>query len=256
MNMKITTTIPIIIAICLNLSCESDDNAVIQKHENVDLRLTSILQNSMKYLEFTYDSLNRLIQSDLYFDGTTYTRTAYFYDLENRLTGKSYDGYYETYEYDSNGSLKSLTKLYPETEKVWKRIFIHENGRIKRAEIYYDETQTDYAVYEYDEKGNTREIREYPVNNENSGLIMVHRKFSYDDAVNPLSLIGYTPVDIKQTNNPVYVYYGNALMCRGPVEYDATYDYNEFGLPVNEHRSNKGYPGTDVFTYVYQSVVK
>ncbi len=254
--MKSNAAIPVIIAICLNMACEREDSVRTQKPANVNLQLTAILQNDRKYLEFIYDSLSRLIQSDLFYDDTVYSRTTYLYDMKNRLTGKSYEGFAETYEYNSDGLPKSITKRYLATGKAWKRIFIHENGRITRAEIYYDETQTDYAFYEYDEKGNTKEIREYPADDKNTGFIMVHRKFRYDNATNPLSLIGYTPVDIVQTNNPVYVYYGNALMCSGPLEYDATFDYNNDGLPLSEYRSKTGYSGTDVFTYVYQSIAE
>ena len=132
------SVIPLIIAVCLNLSCEQDNFTGERNHDNIiDLQLTSILKNSHKYLEFTYDSVNRLIRSDLYYNDTSYSRTIYWYDAENRLTGKSYDGYTESYEYDSDGLPQSLTKTYQSTDKVWKSIFLHENGLISKAEIYY-----------------------------------------------------------------------------------------------------------------------
>lgn len=248
--------IPFMIITLLYLSCEQNDSADRLKTENIGVLLASISRNSQKYLEFTYDSINRLISSDLYYDDTTYSRTVFFYDSENRLSGKSYDGYIETYNYRTDGLPESITKTYPATEKVWKRIFQYEKGRITRAEIFYDDTQTDYAVYEYDSKANTTEIREYALNDAYPDFIMTHHKFKYDDAVNPLNMIGYTPVDLVQINNPTYVYFENALMCSGPVEYDAAYDYDGNGLPLKEYRTYKGRSNTDEFTYNYQLIKK
>lgn len=248
--------IPLLIITLLYLSCEQDDTADRLNTENIDLLLTSISRNSHKYLEFTYDSINRLISSDLYYDDKTFSRTAYFYDSKNRLTGRSYDGYIETYHYRSDGLPESITKTYPETEKVWKRIFQYENGMITRAEIFYDGTQTDYAVYEYDSKANTAEIREYTMSDVYPDFIMMHHKYKYDNALNPLNLIGYTPIDVVQINNPTYVYFGNALMCSGPVEYDAAYDYDGNGLPLKEYRAYKGRSNADEFTYNYHLIKK
>ncbi|MBN2214332.1 MAG: hypothetical protein JW723_08810 [Bacteroidales bacterium] len=249
-------SIILVIAVCLTLSCEHDDPEGIKNPDNINMLVTSIFQNGHKYLEFTYDSLNRLIHSDMYFNDTSCSRTTYSYDRENRLIEKSYDGFTEFYEYHENGLPESVTRLYNETGKVWKRIYLIENNRITGAEIYYNEIQTDYAVYEYDNKGNTREIKEYPVDFEDSGFIMIHQKFSYDDAINPLSLIGYTAVDMVQSNNPTYSYFGNALMCMGPVEYDATFEYDDNGLPLVEYRSHKGRSDTHEYTYNYRLIAE
>jgi hypothetical protein len=248
--------IPFIIITLLYLSCEQKDTADRLNTEDIDILLTSISRNSLRYLEFTYDSINRLISSDLYHDDTAYSRTAYFYDSENRLTGKSYDGCIETYDYRSDGLPESITKTYPETNKVWKRIFQYEDGMITRAEIFYNNTQTDYAIYKYDSKANTTEIREYALNDTYPDFIMTHHKFKYDNALNPLNMIGYTAIDLTQINNPTYVYFENALMCSGPVEYDAAYDYDENGLPLKEYRTYKGHSDADEFTFDYQLIRK
>ncbi len=248
--------IPLLIITLFYLSCEQNNTADRLNPDNIDLLLTSISKNSQKYLEFNYDSINRLISSDLYYDDTTYSRTTFIYDLENRLTGRSYDGYIETYDYRPDGLPESITKTYPATDKVWKRIFQYENGMITRAEILFNDIQTDYAVYEYDSKANTAEIREYAMNDMDPDFIMTHHKYKYDHALNPLSLIGYTPIDLVQINNPTYVYFANALMCSGPVEYDAAYDYDENGLPLKEYRNYIGRSYADEFTFDYQLIKK
>ena len=254
--MKRKQLVLLIIAGCVAISCEKDITDLNQYQLNDHILLTSILQNDTKYLEFAYDSLNRLVQSDQYYIDTTYSRTTFSYDSNNRLAGTHYDGYIETFEYDADGLLKSLTKEYPATDKVWKRTFIYDNGKISKAEIYFNDVQTDYAIYDYDSKGNTAEIREYPVSNENSEFIMIHQKFTYDNSFNPLYLIGFTPVDLVQANNPEYVYYSNALMCRGPIEYDATFEYDNNGLPLKEYRTYAGNSNMDEFTFNYQPLVK
>ncbi len=237
---------------CIALSCEKDTTDLKQGYLYDDIMLISIRQNDKMYIEFAYDSLNRLVHDDQYYDDTTYSRTTYSYDLNNRLAAKHYDGYTETYEYGSDGLLKSVIKEYPSTDKVWRRTYIYENGRISKAHIYFNNVETDLAIYKYDAYGNTAEMSEYAANTENEAFVMINHKFSYDKSVNPLYLIGFTPVDFVQANNPVYVYYSNSLMCRGPVEYDATFEYDTNGLPLKELRTYKGSSQTDVFTYQYQ----
>ena len=254
--MKKRKLVLLFIAGCVAISCEKDSSNPKQYQINDNILLSSILQNDKKYLEFAYDSLNRLVSSDQYYDDTAYSRTTYTYDSKDRLKVKQYDGYIETYEYDTDGSLKSMIKAYPPTEKVWKRTFIYENGRITKAQIFFNDVQTDDAIYEYDADGNTVEIREYATSAENEGFIMIHRKFSYDKSVNPLYLIGFTPVDLVQVNNPEYVYFSNALMCRGPIEYDATFEYDTNSLPLKEYRTFKGNPDINEFTYNYQLIIK
>jgi hypothetical protein len=250
--MKIRKPVLLLVAGLIAISCEKDRTNPVRYQFNDDILLSSILQNDKKFLEFAYDSLNRLVQSDQYYDDTAYSRTIYSYDSNDRIIEKQYDGFTETYEYDAGGLLKSIVKAYPSTDKVWKRTFIYENGRISKAQIFFNDVQTDDAIYEYDADGNTQEIREYATSAENAEFIMIHSKFSYDKSVNPLYLIGFIPVDLVQVNNPDYVYFSNALMCRGPIEYDATFEYDTSGVPMRELRTHKGSAHTDTFTYQYQ----
>lgn len=254
--MKRRQLVSLIIAGCFAISCEKDVTDLNRYQLNDKILLISILQNDKKFLEFAYDSLNRLVQSDQYYNDKAFSRTTYSYDSNSRLAGKQYDGYVETFEYDQDGLLNSVIKEYPATDKVWKRAFIYENGRISKAQIYSNEVQTDHAIYEYDADENTAEIREYTTGIENKEFIMIYRKFSYDESVNPLYLIGFTPIDLVQANNPEYVYYSNALMCRGPIEYDATFEYDTNGLPLKEYRTYKGNPDIDEFNFNYQFITK
>jgi hypothetical protein len=245
-----------IIAGFLAISCEKDPAEQNRHILNDDILLISVQQNHTKYLEFKYDSLNRLVHSDRYYDDTTFSRTTYGYDSKNRLSSRNYDGYIETFEYNADGLLKSLTKIYPFTNKVWKRMFIYENGKIAKAEIYFNDVQTGHATYKYDVRGNTVEVLEHEMNTGNEEFLMIHQKFTYDNSFNPLYHIGFTSVELTQQNNPEYVYYSYALMCRGPIEYEAAFEYDKNDLPLKELRKEKGSSETDLFTYHYQWPVK
>lgn len=249
-----------LITLCLLMLCACEKDDFNGQFTAAPKLLVSINENGHLISAFKYDNLNRLVQSDKYYAGDTiYLSEYYDYNSKNQLISKRYGEYVENYEYNRNGSLKSKFLHFKSANDgyEWEQItqFQYSHGRIyKGTKFTSDGHEISHYSYKYDQNGNTTERTEYTGNND---MLMSQYKFTYDDKINPgisaKSIFwGENNLDIFQGNNPTSTYYYNAIMSSFPPQFEMTYDYDNFGLPIKEFRKQLNYPiGESVFEYTY-----
>jgi hypothetical protein len=226
--------------------------------------LVSIKENGQPVIEFKYDSLNRLIQTDRYIFGESGRISQFFeYDSKNRLIIKYSGEYTESYEYNSSGRLVTMTLHFKSARDgyEWKQKteLRYSNNRISRGIVFSrDGSESGYISYKYDSRGNTIERTEYSNLSDYKGMIMIQYKFSYDEKINPNPISGspfwgLSQTDIIQGNNPTYSYYYNISMSALPPQYECSYNYDDTGLPIKEYREKGQEPrSSNSFEYEYR----
>jgi hypothetical protein len=227
-------------------SCSKDDFQY--SFEAPSRLLVSIWENGQMVTQFRYDSLNRLIQADMYLSDDAVYRSQYFeYNSENRLIRLSNGEYTENYEYNRSGSLGKMILHFKSARDGYewdqKTLFQYSRGRISKGIIFSREgVESGNIYYKYDSRGNTTERTEYSGSSTKS-MIMSQFKYSYDDMINadPTSVSpfwGISHPDIIRGNNPVYSYYYSAYMSSLPPEYEFSYEYDNSGLPIKVVRKD------------------
>lgn len=242
-------------------ACEKDDFQY--SFDSPSKLLVSIRENGQQVSEFKYDNLNRVIQADRHLSEDPKIIRQYFeYDSKNRLIRKLDYEYTESYEYNSSGSLVTVTLHFKSARDGYewnqKTELRYSKGRISKGIVYSrDGIESGYINYKYDSRGNTTERTEYSNSKESKGMIMSQYKFNYDEKINPTP-ISSSPIwflsqaDIIQGNNPVYSYYYNISMSAFPPQYESSYDYDNTGLPLKEYREQvQELKSSNIFDYQY-----
>lgn len=208
--------------------------------------LVAIKQNDQMFVEFIYDSLNRLIRSDNYVNDSVLYSETYQYDAKSRMSQRIYSGFTETYEYDRSGDLISVRLVYLAAEEEWKTEYQYSRNRISKGITYYDGNKRGYVDFKYDSNGNTIERSEYTTTEGQADFLDSQFRMTFDDKRGPLKNPYIYPADITMKNNPVYYYHYLAMMSSPPKEYHSRYDYDYEGYPIREYR------GSRVLTYHYR----
>ena len=242
-------------------SCQKDDFQY--SFETPSKLLISVKENSQLVTEFKYDNLNRVIQVDRYISGDQGIISQYFeYDSKSRLIRKSNGEYTESYDYNSSGSLGTMTSHFKSARDGYewdqKTELKYSKGRISKGIVFSrDGNESGYINYRYDSRGNTIERTEYSNSADYKGMIMSQYKFSYDEKINPnpvsgSAFWGVSQADIIQGNNPTYSYYYSISMSAFPPQYEFSYDYDDTGLPIKEYRAKvQELSGSNIFKYEY-----
>ena len=218
-------------------------------------KLHKIKHNDNDYIDFIYDDLKRLSEIKIHF-GDTFSLEKYSYNDQNQMIKREYGKNYEDiYSYE-NGLLKSSESINKINDR-WhrKNVFIYDNNRITKANVYFNEILTGYILYKYDLNGNTIERKEYSYGKTEPDVPVSHYKFYYDDKKNPVFSLNVFPVDLVQKNNPVYTYYYLVTMSMFPPEYESEFTYDNDGFPVQELRHFKNWPSDaqpEKYTYIYE----
>ncbi|MCG9971162.1 hypothetical protein [Christiangramia crocea] len=141
--------------------------------------------NSHSRYQLNYDENNNLISEIFLSDGSEQFRKEFNYDIENRLLSEYYkngSAFTKTlYEYDSQGNLRQkLLKPYNgicTTESHFK------NGLLTRIN-HYDQDygkSTGSTSYEYDDFGNTIEIRKFFSPSEMTHIEIYEYKYDHNN---------------------------------------------------------------------------
>lgn len=247
-------------------SCHKDD--FYYTYPDLDELLISVTRINSETefrTEFSYDSLNRLVEVKNILSEDLTISEQYSYNEKGELVEKRIGNYTTTYSYNSEGQLTEQNFHYTTTDddNEWqeKTEFQYRNGKISKGIVYSkDDEILQYITYKYDSRGNTLEKNVHS-SNSNSELILAQTKFRYDSKVNPNAysgvnmLNGYTYTyyaDIKQINNPVYSSYFNLVSSSMPPEFEISYEYNSKGLPIKATMNNPILPDQEPIELVYE----
>jgi hypothetical protein len=206
--------------------------------------LKEIRQDGKPYREFSYDSLGRMMAVKAYED--TFSNESYNYDSLGQLSKRFFSGFEVTYQYANDGSLSSMTKYYPVTDKTWSESYRRgPNGAIIDALTFYNGDTTGYVLYRYDCAGNTIERSGYNKN----GYLFDQERCIYDSLVNPTQLS--FPFDMIQKGNIISYYYYSVIMSMSSIQYSSSFEYDASGLPLHETRARLIAKDTLHFEYIY-----
>lgn len=246
----------LIVAFLWFTSCENND--FVYSYPELDKVLVSATRTydeTVYVAEFKYDSLNRVVEVKNIFPEAQVTVESYAYNQAGYIREKKIEDYTTTYLYNSDGKLveQNLRYISSENDYEWneKTEFKYKNGKISKGIEYSREGEiVNYISYKYDSNGNTLEKIVRPANYQYE-FELIEIKFKYDNNTNPnctsrISMLsGYSFTfhpDIVQINNPVYLYYMNAVMSSMPPEYSISYTYGPNGLPIKAEMKNIDFP--------------
>ena len=248
-----------LIIICLMMlaaSCDKNKDSCECNPSETHKILSKILYNDLDYIDFTYDSKQRVSEVKLYY-ADTFSLEKYFYNDQNQIIKREYGEIYEDIYTYENGLLKTSESIN-KTYDGWhpKDVFIYnDQNRIIKADTYFNNELAGYINYKYDDRGNTTERKEYAYVNNEQDFLVSYFKFTYDNKKNPVFLLNILPVELIKKNNPVYTYYYLAIMSALPPEYESVFTYDKYGFPTQELRYHKNWPSETQpmkYTYIYE----
>lgn len=249
-------------------SCQKED--FIYSYPETDKLLVSVKHTSREseyVTEFKYDSLNRIVEIQTFYQGESSRLESFVYDEDSRINEKKSGNFTDSFKYGTDGKLMEKNARYtPADGYNWnmKTKYKYRNGRLNRGIVYsriyegienQDEANEEsYISYKYDANGN---ILEQKSGNNNV-------KFKYDTKINPLASFGIQTIagfwftflpDVKQVNNPVYTYSYNMAMSSFPPEYEISYEYDSEGLPLRAEikKLHSHFDETGFVEYVYKA---
>jgi len=211
--------------------------------------LTKLYQDGPLVSEYIYDDNNKLAELKTYYQDSLIRTETFTWNAQNRLAGRSYDDWVETFTYNSNGQISKFKKLYTKTGKTWEEEYHYDpqTGQIDKGVSYFDGQKNAILQYQYDSFGNAITRKEISTVEEN--LIITEYRLAFDNRLNPFPMS--TPPDMAQVNNIKSYYYYNIVMSSMPPEYEAEFTYKSPGLPVKETRIYKYNPTPVMYEYVY-----
>lgn len=249
------------------VSCQKEEEFMYDYPEP-DKLLVSVTrtgENTTFRTEFTYDSLNRLVEVKNIVPEAQTTIESYVYNPQGKVVEKTVGNHTTTYSYNTAGQLEEQTILYtsPDSDYEWseRTKYQYKNGKISKGIVYKKNGEIQQTVrYKYDSRGNTLEKTVHPTGSA-SDIALVEIKFRYDTKPNPLGnsgvnlLNGHTfnqHADIKQVNNPVYSSYLNMVSSSFPPEFEISYEYDADGYPVKAVMKGVRIPDQEPMDLVYE----
>lgn len=251
----------VFIVSCFFFSCEKEKQLII---ENKDIPLISkVLIGGEIYMEYSYNSanlvneekskfhytkhtyndLNQLVKSDIYWDISLASSDLSVIEAAmNRKewvnpdnTPKSIS---HSLEYNSNGQLIRKSYIRPSVNSNEFVEFLYENDRIIRSTGYYNNSKSGYTDYKYDEKGNISKQTIYITSSTGIAELSTTTEYEYDNMQNPYQ-------SFKRLTNPgVFTNPNNITKETYTLNFDVdpstekvqitenSYEYNDNGYPI------------------------
>jgi hypothetical protein len=207
--MKLKLISVCILFVTIFLSCKKEDLLIV---ENSDaLLLSAINLDNQPSITYLYNDANLVIEEKSKFDFTIH-----HYNDKNQLTSSDCYGNFDilssdlqvsttamnrkewvtanasnnggtiNYEYNDNGQLIKSTYIRPSSGISEYSGFSYDaNNRISRQMLYWENAETGYIDYSYDEKGNL--IKEILYNLTSSGVAELNTttQYAFDNELNP-----------------------------------------------------------------------
>ncbi|WP_436416105.1 hypothetical protein [Petrimonas sp.] len=238
------------------VACETENlpGIVYGKIEQENSHLSKIMKDGKLHIEIIRDTHGKIIETRKYYNPDDKPNVEkYNYNSDNQIIERHYSvGYTDFYVY-KNGRLAEMTsKNSQNPEWNQKLIYYHDsNGRIVKADKYFNDKKSGYILFEYDKRGNTTARKEYM--SDNSDYVFGEHRCTYDNNKNPFQDLSLYPLDMIQNNNATSSYYYVLYMSSMPATKILSYKYNESSFPASFSTHIKEYPdyGQENFTYVY-----
>ncbi len=245
----------------LLFSCEKDRQSAI---ENTDIPLISKVligdeiymeysyndanlvieeRNKFHYTKHTYNEINQLITSDIYWD--TRIASSNSSVLEAAMNRKEWVNPVNTpksashvFEYNSMKHMirKSFVRSSGDNSDIVE--FQYENDRIVRSKGYYNNSISGYTDYQYDEYGNVIRQTRYTVSSSGITELSTITEYEYDNMHNPYQSFKrlITPGIYTNPNNITKETYTLNFDVDPSIEKvqitEYHYEYNADGYPV------------------------
>lgn len=218
------------------------DGELFYEYSYNEANLVTEEKHQYHYTRHYYNNSKQLLRSDYYVDPDMFSSTMPAMNREEwvnpRNTEKSLT---TTFDYDSEGQLIRKTYERPSVSHSEFSEYTWENNRISRKTMYWNNEQSGYIDYEYDNKGNLVKEEKYMLGQDGSVTIWTSTEYEFDNMNNPYQSFERLISPGKYTNlnniiKEIYTVHSDYDMGIDDVsvlEYSYEYDINGYPLMVN-----------------------
>jgi hypothetical protein len=230
-----------------------DDQPYYQYVYN-DSNLVSEVSSKFDFTLHHYNANNQLVTSDYYWNSIILKSDVKLIEtalseseLITSATGSK--GGNIKYEYGSSGELNKATYTRPSGAMEYSTFSYDENKRVKRQDLYWNNSQSGYIEYLYDSKGNVIKELLYDLSASGVAEISSTTQYVYDGKHNPymsLKSLSLPGINTNRNNIIKEVYTVHQGAGQGADKVQVTqnaYEYNINGYPVSKNGN---------ITYVYK----
>ena len=237
----------LIAIVTLNLqACKKNSPLNPQTKTYLLYRLTFISSNSKTIQEYSYDSKNRLTETNINANANK-VKYVYIYDNQDKLIKVEYytnDNLYTTQTYSYVSGAINITEKYSDGS-TFNKAFELTGNRVTR---YFNYNLNETTTYFYDAKGNISSL--HITNMVYSGTW----SYTYDDKKHPFSMIGAPNPHLFFLEQPAAAYsnINNAISSTLGANEINDYIYNGDGFPVRvvTHDIDNRYSYTVTYEYI------
>lgn len=197
------------------------------------------------YQRFTYDATNRLVKTENASDVSLLSSSATVWDSKQELmtSENSEISHYQLFSYNSSGQLVSIEHYLKKDGKFSygsKKTYEYDGNKISRVNWHNGSGESNnYQTYEYDEKGNVINTKNYSnhYNGSSNPTLISGATYKYDTKNNPFQIYKETgdpglytnPNNIIESTSTTYV---EVPGMNNPTTTKTTYEYNSNGYPI------------------------
>ena len=233
------------------LSKVTTDNQSSDEYVYNSVNLISEEKSKFDYAIHHYNATNQLVSTDFYGnDDVLSSNLQIFTTAINRVEWvtplNGVKGGTLTYEYNSNDQLiKTTYTRLSSTCSEYSLYSYDNNNRITKQMMYWENTETGYINYSYDEKGNL--ITESLFNIPSPGVaeLITTTQYAYDNQLNPfksfkqLMLPGIN-TNVNNITKETYTINSKNDQASDKIQItENTYQYNASGYPVSKNGNIK-----------------
>jgi hypothetical protein len=233
------------------LSKVTTDNQSSDEYVYNSVNLISEEKSKFDYALHHYNASNQLVSTDFYGNDdilssnlqvftTAINRTEWVTPL-NGVKGGTL-----TYEYNGSGQLVKTTYTRPSSTCSEYSLFSYDNNnRINKQMMYWENNETGYIDYSYDEKGNLITESLYNIPSPGTAELITTTQYVYDNQQNPfksfkqLMLPGIN-TNVNNISKETYTLNSKNDQASDKIQITQnTYQYNASGFPVSKNGNVK-----------------
>jgi len=237
----------VLLSFFLVFSCNKDSKSLLNAPEiEHPFLLNKVYADSQLVEEFIYNENNQVVMFKKFYNDSCISTEYYKFDSNGNLIERKYNGFIENYYYDEYGRLIILLNFYAKTNKRWKTKYNYNNSqRIQEGRTFFNDNLTGYINYQYDDIGNTIEKNVFQIDN----TLSYECKLKFDTYSNPYPI--NFPLDVAKNGNVLKSYEYNIVMSSFPPEFQSSFEYDSYGLPIKEIRTSLNSHKSMIYEYIY-----
>jgi hypothetical protein len=143
------------------------------------------------YSKYTYNSLNKIIQSDHYWDERLASSSSYVLDELAKVTQwispeNAEKDSYHIYQYGRDGHLKKISSYRLNNGYSDVTVYsFNKKGRISRSTYFHNNKEAGFRNYFYDSRGNLIKEQHYCILNDGTEQLQTTTEYTLDNKINP-----------------------------------------------------------------------